>query len=194
MLNTRAQVSSEQRRGQRRGRAGLAQDVERGTDPHSGPGKNLPERQEFHRGGHGGPSIPNSYIARLFVFFLNNVLQAKSGFEMCFDIGSQHIGCWSQNTSRIQNKKCTPHTVFAGGELASVKVRNEVARTAPSVPYITPSMTISSKKGYHGGRLALWRWKRSRKPGPACTHTWPGLHAHLARPARTPGPACTHTW
>ena len=26
-------------------------------------------------------------------------------FEMCFDIGSQHLGCWGQNTSRIQNKE-----------------------------------------------------------------------------------------
>ena len=26
-------------------------------------------------------------------------LQAKSGFEMCFDIGSRHLGCWGQNTS-----------------------------------------------------------------------------------------------
>ena len=31
--------------------------------------------------------------------------QAKSRFEMCFDIGSQHLGCWGQNTSRIQNKE-----------------------------------------------------------------------------------------
>ena len=23
---------------------------------------------------------------------------------MCFDIGSQHLGCWGQITSRIQNK------------------------------------------------------------------------------------------
>jgi hypothetical protein len=30
---------------------------------------------------------------------------------MCFDIGSQHRGCWGQNTSRIQIKKCTPHCV-----------------------------------------------------------------------------------
>ena len=29
---------------------------------------------------------------------------AKSGFEMCFDTGSQHLGCWGQNTSRIQDK------------------------------------------------------------------------------------------
>ena len=35
-------------------------------------------------------------------FFQNG---AKSGFEMCFDIGSQHLGCWGQNTSRIQNKE-----------------------------------------------------------------------------------------
>ena len=24
---------------------------------------------------------------------------------MCFGIGSQHLGCWGQNTSRIQNKE-----------------------------------------------------------------------------------------
>ena len=48
-----------------------------------------------------GTSSSKSYIAPL-VF--QNGLQAKSGFEMCFDIGSQHLGCWGQNTSRIQNK------------------------------------------------------------------------------------------
>ena len=37
--------------------------------------------------------------------FFQNGLQAKSGFEMCFDIGSRHLGCWGQNTSRIQNKE-----------------------------------------------------------------------------------------
>ena len=26
------------------------------------------------------------------------------GIEMCFDIASQHLGCWGQNTSRIQHK------------------------------------------------------------------------------------------
>ena len=36
--------------------------------------------------------------------FFQNGLQAKSGFEMCFDIGSRHLGCWGQHTSRIQNK------------------------------------------------------------------------------------------
>ena len=29
-------------------------------------------------------------------FFQNG---AKSGFEMCFDIGSPHLGCWGRNTS-----------------------------------------------------------------------------------------------
>ena len=24
---------------------------------------------------------------------------------MCFDIGSQHLGCWGQNTPRIQNNE-----------------------------------------------------------------------------------------
>ena len=37
----------------------------------------------------------NYYSAPLFG---QNGLQAKSGFEMCFDIGSQHLGCWGQNT------------------------------------------------------------------------------------------------
>ena len=31
--------------------------------------------------------------------FFQNGLQAKSGFEMCFDIGSRHLRCWGQNTS-----------------------------------------------------------------------------------------------
>ena len=35
----------------------------------------------------------------------HNGLQEKSGFEMCFDIGSRHLRCWGQNTSRIQNKE-----------------------------------------------------------------------------------------
>ena len=30
---------------------------------------------------------------------------AKSGIEMCFDIGSQHLWCWVQNTPRMQNNK-----------------------------------------------------------------------------------------
>ena len=29
---------------------------------------------------------------------------AESGFEMCFDIGSQHLGCWSQRPQRPQPK------------------------------------------------------------------------------------------
>ena len=33
---------------------------------------------------------------------------AQSGFEMCFDIGSRHLGCCGQNTSRIQNKEVHP--------------------------------------------------------------------------------------
>ena len=31
--------------------------------------------------------------------FVSKFLQAKSGFGMCFDIGSQHLGCPGQNTS-----------------------------------------------------------------------------------------------
>ena len=31
--------------------------------------------------------------------FFQNGLQAKAGFEMCFDIGSRHFGCRGQNTS-----------------------------------------------------------------------------------------------
>ena len=43
-----------------------------------------------------------SKMLRSHPFFFNG---AKSGFEMCFDIGSRHLGCWGQNTSRIQNKE-----------------------------------------------------------------------------------------
>ena len=32
------------------------------------------------------------------VNYSSNIAPAKSGFEMCFDIGSQHVGCWGQNT------------------------------------------------------------------------------------------------
>ena len=46
-------------------------------------------------------NFSNSNIAPLFV----KMNGAKSGFEMCFDIGSQHLGYWGQNTSRIQNKE-----------------------------------------------------------------------------------------
>ena len=31
--------------------------------------------------------------------FFKNGLETKSGFEMCFDIGSRYLGCWGQNTS-----------------------------------------------------------------------------------------------
>ena len=36
--------------------------------------------------------------------------------SMCFGPStlSQHLGCWGQNTSRIQNKGVYPHIVFAG--------------------------------------------------------------------------------
>ena len=39
----------------------------------------------------------------------HDYIKSKSGFEMCFDIGSRHLGCWGQNTSRIQhNEVFTP--------------------------------------------------------------------------------------
>ena len=54
-----------------------------------------------------GQSISNYYIASVF---LQN--GAKSGFEMCFGPSTDQIwrhfvnlGCWGQNTSRIQNKE-----------------------------------------------------------------------------------------
>ena len=37
--------------------------------------------------------------------FMQNGLQAESGFEVCFDVGSQHLGCWGQTTSQIQNEE-----------------------------------------------------------------------------------------
>ena len=49
-----------------------------------------------------GAHSPISNILHRAPFFQNG---AKSGFEMCFDIGSRHHGCWGQNTSQIQNKE-----------------------------------------------------------------------------------------
>ena len=36
------------------------------------------------------------------VFFQNDLQASTIWIEMCFDIGSQHLGCWGQNASRIQ--------------------------------------------------------------------------------------------
>ena len=35
--------------------------------------------------------------------FFKNTMLPKSGFEMCFDIGSHHVGWWGHTTSRSQN-------------------------------------------------------------------------------------------
>ena len=52
----------------------------------------------------GGITVRQSQKLTSLTFFQHS-LQAKSGFEMCFDIGSQHLGCWGQSTPRIQNKE-----------------------------------------------------------------------------------------
>ena len=55
--------------------------------------------------------------------FLINGLQAKSGFEMCFDIGSQHLGCWGQNTFRSWNKEvCATLCLQAGEKVPTLKL------------------------------------------------------------------------
>ena len=42
-----------------------------------------------------------------------NGLQANSGFGICFDIGSLHLGCGGQNTSRIKhNGSLNPHLIY----------------------------------------------------------------------------------
>ena len=50
-----------------------------------------------------GQSITN-YKIKMAQQATRNKQQATSGFEMCFDIGSRHLGCWGQNTSRSQHK------------------------------------------------------------------------------------------
>ena len=52
-------------------------------------------------------------------FFFQNSSQAKSGFEMCFDTGYQHLGCWGQNTPRIQNKEVYATLHFQATETAT---------------------------------------------------------------------------
>ena len=61
-------------------------------------------------------------------FFQNG---AKSGFEMCFDIGSQHLGCWGQNTSRIQNKEVYATLCLQGREWRGRK-QGYLSRTIPN--------------------------------------------------------------
>ena len=41
-------------------------------------------------------------LARKSQIINQNGLQATSGFEVCLAIGSQHLWCWGQSTSRIQ--------------------------------------------------------------------------------------------
>ena len=48
-----------------------------------------PTAFKYHR-------VPDSQISIASLFCFQN--GAKSGFEMCFDIGSRHLGCWGQNT------------------------------------------------------------------------------------------------
>ena len=43
--------------------------------------------------------------------YFQNGLQAKTGFEMCFDIGSQHVGCWAK--TRLQNKEVRANSISA---------------------------------------------------------------------------------
>ena len=59
---------------------------------------------DLHHAPHLPPLCRQSILKHLHhaPFFQNG---AKSGFEMWFDIGSRHLGCWGQNTSRIQNKE-----------------------------------------------------------------------------------------
>ena len=52
-----------------------------------------------------GTLAHTSYIITSPPPLFQNGLQVKSGFEMCFDIGSRHLGCWGQITSQIQNKE-----------------------------------------------------------------------------------------
>ena len=43
--------------------------------------------------------VCRSQILTRFPLFFKMACTQKSGFEMCFDIGSQHLGCRGQNTS-----------------------------------------------------------------------------------------------
>ena len=49
---------------------------------------------------------------------------------MCFDIGSQHLGCWGQNTSRIQNKEVYATLCLQVGNFIS-KVQDDSPAVGP---------------------------------------------------------------
>ena len=58
---------------------------------------------------------------------------------MCFDIGSRHLGCWGQNTSRIQNKEVYATLLLQATAIVSVTatvlVVNFVAEYLPAGIY-----------------------------------------------------------
>ena len=41
---------------------------------------------------------------------------------MCFDIGSRHLGCWGQTTSRIQNKEVYATLCLQAGAIVETAV------------------------------------------------------------------------
>ena len=62
---------------------------------------------------------------------------------MCFDIGSRHLGCWGQNTSRIQNKEVYATLCLQAGWMHSETLtRRQVPN--PFVPrYFVVEVTFS---------------------------------------------------
>ena len=66
----------------------------RGTDQSHGVRHEWATRPALER--RAASRAPISILTSPPPFFHNG---AKSGFEMWFDIGSQHLGCWGQNTS-----------------------------------------------------------------------------------------------
>ena len=48
----------------------------------------------------------------LYIHCIQNGATSNTVFEMCFDIGSQHFGCWGQNKSRIQHNEVHPTSYY----------------------------------------------------------------------------------
>ena len=107
--------------------------------------------------------------------------------RMCFDIGSPHLGCWGQTTSRIQNKEVranssisaiwSPYYPFLeeramlGVIYAAVVGAGAKSRLKSRIQKFTPHCVCRRNRWGRCGRgsMALARWRHR-----ATTHTFSG--------------------
>ena len=57
---------------------------------------------------------------------------------MCFDIGSRHLGCWGQNTSRIQHEEVLTHLNYGSFFCQAIRVVGRLTNLNPA--YVMPTL------------------------------------------------------